>query len=306
MKILFTGGGGAGSEAIYRSLKDSYDIHFSDADVNAINPLIPNNCRHAIPMAKDPKFVEEVKELCDRLSIDLLVPSVDEELALLSKLDSVNVMLPDSDYINIMLDKFRCNQALIGLGLNAPKTTIIADYKKNNWMYFPCIAKPISGRGSRDVYIIDSAEQVGSYLNLTGLGEHEAILQEKIVGVEYTVLVAADLKTNLHVVVPVRVVSKKGITISAMVEHNLIVEKACSDIHNRLPARGCYNIQLMLTDDGMVFPFEINPRISTTFCMSLMSGIDPINIYFNKYAPEALLTYKTGLKLHRYWVNDFS
>ena len=306
IKILFTGGGGAGSEAIYRILKDYYEVYFSDADVNTINTSIPKKFRHVIPMAGDLKFVEKVRKLCNQLSIDLLVPSVDEELTLLSKVDFVNVMIPSSDYVDIMLDKFKCNQVLAELGLNVPKTILISDYKYNNWTDFPCIAKPRSGRGSRNVYVINSAEQINAYLDLTGLNEYEAILQEKIVGVEYTVLVAADLNTKLHAVVPVRVDSKKGITISAMIENNALIEKACSDTHNKLPTRGCYNIQLILTDDGKVFPFEINPRISTTFCMSLMSGIDPIDIYFHKNAPKKLLTYKAGLKLYRYWTNNFS
>jgi len=306
MKILFTGGGGAGSEAIYRILKDFYDVYFADADINAINPLIPLKRRHSIPMANNPKFLEGVKKICDQLSIDLLIPGVDEELALLSELDSVNIMLPDADYVNTMLDKFKSSQVLSGLGLDAPVTTLIADYKNNNWTYFPCIAKPVSGRGSRDVYIIESAKQISAYLSLTGISEYKAVLQEKIVGIEYTVLVAADSKANLHAVVPVKIKSKKGITISAITERNLLVEEACRNIHNLLPTRGCYNIQLILTSDGKVFPFEINPRISTTFCMSLVAGVNPIDIYSQKCAPEKLLTYKTGLKLQRYWTNDFS
>ena len=216
MKILFTGGGGAGSEAIYRILKDFYDVYFADADINAINPLIPLKRRHSIPMANNPKFLEGVKKICDQLSIDLLIPGVDEELALLGELDSVNIMLPDADYVNTMLDKFKSSQVLSGLGLDAPVTTLISDYKNNNWTYFPCIAKPVSGRGSRDVYIIESAKQISAYLSLTGISEYKAVLQEKIVGIEYTVLVAADSKANLHAVVPVKIKSKKGITISAI------------------------------------------------------------------------------------------
>ena len=171
MKILFTGGGGAGSEAIYRILKDFYDVYFADADINAINPLIPLKRRHSIPMANNPKFLEGVKKICDQLSIDLLIPGVDEELALLGELDSVNIMLPDADYVNTMLDKFKSSQVLSGLGLDAPVTTLIADYKNNNWTYFPCIAKPVSGRGSRDVYIIESAKQISAYLSLTGISK---------------------------------------------------------------------------------------------------------------------------------------
>ena len=32
LKILITGGGGVGSEAIYRLLRDTYDLYFADCD----------------------------------------------------------------------------------------------------------------------------------------------------------------------------------------------------------------------------------------------------------------------------------
>ena len=305
MKILFTGGGGAGNEAIYFILKDIYDVYFADADINSINPLIPLNHRHTIPMADDPKFTEEVEKICKQLSIDILIPGVDEELVLLSKLKSVDVMLPGINYVNNMLDKYTCNQMLIDLNIDAPATTLISDYKNNHWSHFPCIAKPRSGRGSKDVYVIESAEQVNAYLSLTGINKDDAILQEKIIGVEYTVLVAADSEENLHAIIPVKVNSKKGITISAITEHNIIIEDACKKIHNLIPTKGCYNIQLILTNSGRAIPFEINPRISTTFCMGLKSGIDPIDIYSHKHKLKKLLRYKAGLKLQRYWFNNF-
>ncbi len=303
--ILFTGGGGAGNEAIFRILSDDYEMHFADADLSAISPLIPEEFRHEIPYAVSSDFIDNINTLCSKYKIDLVIPGVDEELI---KIGNINtpLMLPDVNYVKNMLDKYTCNHILTDLGIVAPKTTLISDYKSNNWSYFPCIAKPRSGRGSRNVYIIESERQIDAYLSLTGINDNESVLQEKIIGVEYTVLVAADQDANLHAVVPVRIKSKKGITISAVIEHNAIIEGACKKIHNQIPTKGCYNIQLILTDDGAVFPFEINPRISTTFCMSLESGIDPIDIYINKHKSNVMLKYKNEIKLNRYWFNSFS
>jgi len=306
MKILFTGGGGAGCEAIYRILGDTYDLHFADADINAINTLIPVERRHAIPMASNPEFIDKIIYIYDQLSIDLLIPGVDEELPILGKLSHINVLLPDIDYINTMLDKYKCNKILKKLNIDAPDTILVKDYKNINWMYFPCIAKPRSGRGSRNVFVINSAEQINGYISLTGLKKHEVVLQEKAVGIEYTVLMAADSKARLHAVVPVMVEDKKGITISAITDNNLLVENACKKIHSKLPTCGCYNIQLILTHSGMVMPFEINPRVSTTFCLSLEAGVNPIDIYLSKNPIKKILKYKIGLKLRRYWINSFS
>ena len=40
-KILFTGGGGTGNEAIYRLLSSKYEVNFADADLKAISNSIP-------------------------------------------------------------------------------------------------------------------------------------------------------------------------------------------------------------------------------------------------------------------------
>jgi len=306
MRLLFTGGGGAGSESIYRLLSDRYDIHFADADINAIDQQIPVSHRHKIPMADSPDFSLIVEELCVQLSIDLLIPTVDEELLKLKELDVVDVMLPQTNYIETMLDKLHSIQLLSKFNLDVPKTILVDDYTETNCIDFPCIIKPRNGRGSRNVYTIEDPEQISAYLKLTGLQRGEAILQKKIFGDEYTVLVSADQKANLHAIVPIKVGIKRGITIKAETESNSIVEGACRVIHEKIPAQGCYNIQLMLTSSGKVFPFEVNPRISTTFCMSLEAGINPIELYMQDRAPETLSIFQSGIKLSRYWRNIFS
>jgi carbamoyl-phosphate synthase large subunit len=112
-----------------------------------------------------------------------------------------------------------------------------------------------------------------------------------------------DEKKKLAAIVPVKVRLKKGITILAETDYNPYVIEACLKIHNTIPARGCYNIQLILTKNKKVFPFEINPRISTTFCMTIASGIDPIMIFMKGNNEKNLLKSKSKLKLKRFWKN---
>ena len=77
----------------------------------------------------------------------------------------------------------------------------------------------------------------------------------------------------------------------------------CRAMHDVLKPSGCYNIQLMLMDDRRAIPFEINPRVSTTFCLGIAAGIDPVNIYYLSEAPEQLLTAQDGIELNRHWKN---
>lgn len=297
-RILFTGGGGAGCELIYDLLKEKYELHFADADLLSIDPSINKKNCHKIPYATAENFSSSVLELCEGLKIDVLVPGVDEELAQLATLNSsVLVMAPDIDFIRIALDKKATATFLADNNLPAPKTFTFEEISKAN---FPCIVKPKYGRGSRGVQIINSSKQALAYKKLSGFSDDLIILQELLLGQEYTVMMSADRDSNLIAVVPVRVEIKRGITLRAMTECNLKLIEACSAIHKAMPVKGCYNIQLMATEGGDFIPFEINPRISTTFCLGVASGIDPIGIFLGTNNKS---TFESGLSLRRHWKN---
>lgn len=300
--LLFTGAGGAGNEAIFRLLQDKYELHFADGDVEAICPDIPVERRHQIPMAKDANFTKAVLDLCKKIGVTLLIPGVDEELLMLAKQAEIPVLLPSPQYVETMIDKYKFIRVLNAKHIAIPATVLA--YEK--WEEFPCIAKPRSGRGSRNVVVLERAGQLEPYLDFNRFSSEEIILQQKVVGQEYTVLMAADQQTRLHAIVPVKVGLKRGVTIRANVDNNEDVILACRQIHEAIPAKGCYNIQLIHTTEGWCGAFEINPRISTTFCLSLAAGIDPIGIYLNNTPPETLLKGQSGTALKRAWVNHLT
>ena len=308
IKLLFTGGGGAGNEAIYRLLADRYECHFADADPSAIDDAIPFDKRHTIPFAHDVEFEKIVASLCCRLGVDLLVPGVDEELPNMASISravpAMKILAPDSAFIAQMSDKLLMIQALESAGLTSPKTFQAND---RPLVSFPAIAKPRNGRGSRGVRVLTSEAELDAYLLLEGFNAEEIILQEVGYGTEYTVQMIADFHGVLRAVVPVEVEIKRGITLRAKTVKNSVVESACQAIHAAYPTVGCYNIQLMLTDDGRVLPFEINPRVSTTFCLCVAAGVDPIAIFLGLTQNiDEMVDFRVGAKLCRYWRNSFS
>ena len=309
LRVLFTGGGGAGNEALFRLLQTSYSPHFADADVGAIDPGIPEGHRHALPWASDPEFVSKTAELCRRLSIDLLVPGVDEELHLLASqtgaLGGTRLLLPCADYVATMLDKMAMAQALESKNLPVPRTYRLSDRWED--VGFPCISKPRKGRGSRGVSTLQNSAEVASLRDRLGLSADDYILQEKAIGQEYTVQMVASADATLHAIVPVKVDIKRGVTLRAETCAEPRVIAACRAIHAALPASGCYNIQLILTADGHALPFEINPRVSTTLCLVVAAGVDPIAIFNSAEQCEGgkLQSFECGLRLQRHWLNHF-
>ena len=286
-------------------LEQRYTLYFGDADLQAIDPVIPADRRILLPWASDPKFIEKIGGLCRDLKIDLLIPGVDEELLVLVRsaeaLAPTRLLLPKADYVELMLDKLHMARALSAKKIQVPFTKTLADDFVG--FSFPCISKPRCGRGSRDVRELSSISEAISLKTALGPFAGQMLIQEKIKGIEYTVQMIADAHGWLCTVVPVRVEIKRGITLRAETEAEPRVISACREIHQAVPTGGCYNIQLILTPGGGVFPFEINPRVSTTLCLVVASGIDPIAIFLEKNHPKELRQFNSGLKLSRHWKN---
>jgi len=301
---MFTGGGGAGNEAIYRQWRDRYDMMFADADPGAIDPSIPAERRCKIPFAAASGYSDVLGSLCRKNAIDLLIPGVDEELPYMPQVSAVapetDILIPESTFVATAMDKLETAHILLRQGLDAPATATMADVEG---AVYPCFAKPRQGRGSCGVRVLKNAEEAAAFLFLSGLPARDMLFQELLHGREFTVMMAADRTGNLHAIVPVEVDIKRGITIRARVVMNENVLAGCEAIHDALRPRGCYNIQLMLMEDGRTVPFEINPRISTTFCLGIAAGIDPVRIFYLSQAPERLLSVKDGIELNRHWKN---
>jgi predicted ATP-grasp superfamily ATP-dependent carboligase len=55
-----------------------------------------------------------------------------------------------------------------------------------------------------------------------------------------------------------------------------------------------------------VYVFEVNPRVSTTMCVSLFSGLDPIEIYSENNDFEKIKNAPEGLQIQRHWHHTFT
>lgn len=308
MRILFTGGGGAGSPALWELLGARYTLHFADSDARRIHPVVPRERAHAIPPAADPGYVAAILRLCRDEDIDLLVPGVDEELSQLARsseaLAPTWLMLPDASFVETALDKYSFARALAGLALPVPSTSLLSEWE--GWDSFPCIVKPRSGRGSRGVLTVNSARELRSVVGTLEERAGQHVLQELMRGDEYTVQVVANRWGSLRAVLPARVLLKKGVTISAVTDGNESVVSACRTLHMRMPTSGCYNVQGILDGRGVFMPFEVNPRVSTTLCLAVAAGADPFALFLDDSPPPVGVDFENGVLLERFWENRFT
>lgn len=303
-KILFTGGGGAGNEAIWSLLNHKYDLYFADCDIDNIDSVIPVNQRVEIPSANSIDFVSLLSIVCSEKGIDFLVPTVDEELVKLSKAKnqlSCELMLPHDEFVQAMLDKYNCSKVLERLSLSRPETYYADEWEKLN---FPMIIKPKSGRGSRGVMVINNEKELEAYRVLNPFSSDELIVQELGVGEEYTVFVSANKDGELNCIIPVKVESKRGVTISAVTDKDETIIEYVKSFHDSFGTSGVYNLQCIISKEDKVLPFEVNPRVSTTFCMALAAGFDPFELYQEK--SKDLFFPAKPIRLKRNWKNTFT
>ena len=302
-RILFTGGGGAGTQSLWVNLSKRYEIFFADACKDSIDDLVPESNKVTIPFASSDNFIPALIKIVQDKNIDILVPGVDEELLLIARSKAIlkaKILLPSSDFIEKMLDKLVCMQTMQAKGLRVPKTLLISQTQD---FCFPHIIKPRSGRGSRGVAIVNSNEEISAYKVFYKTTKDSIISQELAIGTEYTVLIAADSNATLKAIIPVRIEQKKGITIRATAEIQQHIIDYCTLFQEKFKATGIYNLQCILTDKNEVIPFEINPRISTTFCLGVAAGFDPFTILFTDNITTEVFYPDTKYRLKRNWHN---
>ncbi len=305
---MFTGGGGAGNEAIYRLWKDKYNLYFADADIDGIAPAIPQDRQFSIPLANHTAFSESLAALCRESGVDVLVPGVDEELPKMrtvqALMEKVRILVPRAEFVSSTLDKLEAARVLEKAGIDVPMTAPL-NLDSIAAFEFPCIAKPKHGRGSKGLRIITSQKEAACFSDLCSISSEDYIVQELLKGDEYTVLVAADSQDRLRATVPVKVGMKRGITISGEVVDDSAIVEYCQRIHEGLSGSACYNVQLMKTNSGRIAAFEINPRVSTTFCLGIMAGVDPVDLFISETSGPGLLPIRTGVSIRRHYQNEF-
>ena len=240
----------------------------------------------------------------------MLVPGVDEELLPIARARQTiarEVLLPPMPFVEAHLDKLASHALLKALGVPVPETEALTERRR---VTFPCIVKPRRGRGSRDVAIVRSEEELRAHVMLCRRPPVDFIVQQLLQGQEYTVTMVADRTGALRAVVPAKVAIKRGITLRAETDRDEAVVAACVAIHAAAPVGGCFNIQLIKSGAGDVMPFEVNPRISTTTCLALAAGVDFVALYLSgdetskQRAPD-LAGYRDRLRLRRSWNNEF-
>jgi carbamoyl-phosphate synthase large subunit len=301
--VLVTGAGGAAVPGLIEHLQGAgYRVLAADMDPSAPG-LLFGDAGYVIPGGKSPAFPRAILRLCREQGVDVFVPLVDEELlpSLDLEAEGVRVVLPRREFVRLCLDKFALMEALAKYDLGAPRTRLLAEDVFD--FGFPLVVKPRTGRGSRDVTIVQNSAQLDALRNNPAVVPDRFIVQEFIDGTEYTVSVVTWRDGEVQAVVPKRIIEKRGITRLAVTERHAAIETLCRRVQERLRGDAPFNVQLRLTGDGEPRIFEINPRFSTTVSLTMAAGVDEfggvIAQALDRGAPKLRDEWRAGLVLVR-------
>jgi carbamoyl-phosphate synthase large subunit len=280
MKILFTSAGRR--VELINCFKHSgsnlglkLEIHTADFNVNLSAACQGNQFKHKVPVVTQDEYIQSLLEICRSEKINLLIPTIDPELDLLSinykKFAQIGtrVLISGPSVVKAARNKYLTYEILTKAGIPTPNTLPIKKFiaNKPDWGQ-SIIAKPINGSSSIGLIKAPTLE------NLTAIADESYIVQEKHLGRELTVNVFFDKLGRVVSVIPherLEVRSgevSKGITVRhpGLIAAGFALEKILPD------ARGPLCFQAILKPDNKFYIFEINARFGGGYPLADQAG----------------------------------
>jgi len=304
-KLLFTGAGGAGTIEVLRALRaaNRYTLIGCDATPTSVGFTLVDRA-YVIPFGASAQFEPTFRDILAHERPDFVIPLVDEEIPIVHRLvardfPGVRVVAPTLQFCEDTLDKWRMFERLRDAGLPVAATWLASDATAAT---YPAIVKPRTGRGSRGLAFLAGAGDLQKYLAAAPSPADRFIVQERLIGREFTTSVVTTFDGRCLAVVPKEATDKRGITQVGITRRVPVIEELGRQIQEKLRADGPFNVQLVLGDDGLPRVFEINPRYSTTVALTLAAGIDEVEVVVRAALGEDVgpLAFEPDLMMLRY------
>ncbi len=245
-----------------------------------------------VPRLDDPAYVPTLLALCEKQGVDLVVPTIDTEMATWvaarDQFDAIGttISLSGGGVVDIAADKQLTHDWLVANGFptvgQASPRAVLDD--PGAWP-FPLIAKPRFGSAGIGVGIVRDAAELAVAVGRPELGE--MVVQTLAPGREHTIDVLADRQGRCVCAVPRRRIEvrsgevSKGVTVRSPELQDLAAR-----ICHALPgAFGTITVQVFVGDaPGELAVIEINARYGGGFPLALEAGAD-----FPRWQLEELL-----------------
>lgn len=253
------------------------------------------------------KYVESVLSLCEANHIRTVIPGGEEPLARLVEASAafqgkgIHIAANHPDVIAICSDKGRLFERLWMLDLPAPWTSTVhklEEFDNLQDVPFPCVIKPCTGTGgSQLVFLASDHDEARLYLHHLLRNRRAVLIQEYLpldegeftVGVlslpDKRVVGSVAMRRIFHNRLSISAQTKAGLISSGysqgLIDHFPEVRAQTERMASLLGSTGPLNIQGRLRN-GVLIPFEINPRFSASTYLRAMAGFDEVDLYLRR------------------------
>ncbi|MEZ0394867.1 MAG: ATP-grasp domain-containing protein [Anaerolineales bacterium] len=300
--VLVAGVGGAslGTEIIKcLNLARRYSVYGCD-----ISPLAFGHFQEGVAKSyciPRQGYVDSILEICRRHAIKVVIPGGEEPMKLLGeaadKLQQEGIRLAGNSpaLISLCSDKNRLFEYLKQRNLPMPYSLPVTHVEDLKDFPTPCIIKPATGTGgSRFVFLAASESEARLYLRYVLDNCESALVQEYIpldegeftIGVlslpDGKVYTSIALKRLFHAKLSVLVNTKTGLISSGysqgLIDHFPDLCRQAEEIATAIGSRGPINVQGRVRN-GVLLPFEINPRFSASTYLRALAGVNEIDLF---------------------------
>lgn len=238
--------------------------------------------KYQIPRIGDKEYLNSIIDICNKENIDLVIPTIDTELLVLSQnkkyIESktkAKVLVSSEKVIKICRDKTNTQEFFEKNGFGVPKQIKKEDIEQNK-VKFPVFIKPHDGSSSINTFKVNNVKELKFFYEYI----ENPIVQDYIVGEEYTIDCFLDFDSNIITVVPrKRIATRSGEIIKGKVIKQMEIIEDVKKVLNILKPIGQITIQCIKTNEGIKY-LEINPRFGGGAPMSINAGADSCsNLY---------------------------
>lgn len=276
MRILFTGiGRRIELLQAFRNaaLVLNKDLKIYGADISGTAPALAycDYTRHVVSM-KDPEYIQNLLQICMDDCIDLLIPTIDTDLLVLSKnrekFEAIHtrVMISTPEMVLICRDKNCTSQFFIDCGLHAPAT--ISNWKEYKGGY-PAFIKPKDGSSSINAFKVKNREELEVYAGQI----KDYIIQPFVNGKEYTIDIFCDWFGKPIAIVPrERMQVRAGEVLKTKITMDEIMIEEAKTLCKVFKPCGPMTVQLIRDEAKIDWFIEINPRYGGGAPLSMKAG----------------------------------
>ena len=218
---------------------------------------------------KDPGYIQNLLDICIADHIDLLIPTIDTDLLILSENKEqfeaigTRVMISAPDKIRICRDKNNTSQFFVDCGLHAPMP--VNDWKEYK-SGFPAFIKPKDGSSSINAFKVENEEELEVYAGQV----EDYIVQPFVSGREYTIDIFCDWDGEPISIVPrERLQVRAGEVLKTRIELDQTMIEEAKVLCAAFKPCGPMTVQLIRDAEGIDWYIEINPRLSAGSVCSL-------------------------------------